>query len=225
MTFAIVLVVTVLACFALRDLIHKAPVVFYALAVVVDVLYLLVSALDVPFWLWKISFELIQECLLPLSLFVVVMYIGCFARDSKISRWLRPIRAELSIMACILAAGHMAAYMGLYVAQIMGGNARANVMAAFAVALALLVLLLVLGVTSFNAVKRRMKKESWAKLQKWAYVFFGLVYVHLMFMLTPSALQGGGAAQVSVAVYTVVFGAYAVARLLRAARDGKQSVA
>ncbi|MFQ8866773.1 MAG: hypothetical protein ACLR67_00475 [Eggerthella lenta] len=55
----------------------------------------------------------------------------------------------------------------------------------------LLVLLLVLGVTSFGFVKKHMRTESWKRLQRWAYVFFGLVYVHLMLMLAPAASRGG----------------------------------
>ncbi len=90
---------------------------------------------------------------------------------------------------------------------------------ALVVALALLVLLLVLGVTSFGFVERRMRTESWKRLQRWAYVFFGLVYVHLMLMLAPAASRGGEAALVTVAVYTVVFGAYAVLRVRRAFVD------
>ena len=95
----------------------------------------------------------------------------------------------------------------------------ANVLSALVVALALLVLLLVLGVTSFGFVKKHMRTESWKRLQRWAYVFFGLVYVHLMLMLAPAASRGGEAALVTVAVYTVVFGAYAVLRVRRALVD------
>ena len=90
---------------------------------------------------------------------------------------------------------------------------------ALVVALALLVLLLVLGVTSFGFVERRMRTESWKRLQRWAYVFFGLVYVHLLLMLLPSALHGGLAAQASVAVYSVVFVGYALCRVGRALAD------
>ena len=88
-----------------------------------------------------------------------------------------------------------------------------------AVAAAITVLLVVLGVTSFNSVKARMSKQIWVKVQKWAYVFFGLTYVHVLAMLLPSALGGGAAAVQSVAAYTVVFGAYAVLRVARAKRE------
>ena len=156
--------------------------------------------------------------MLSLALFVVVMYIGVFAKGSKVHQWLKPVRSELSIIACILACGHMAVYLGSYAPRL-GGTLGVNVVSALVVALALLVLLLVLGVTSFAFVKRRMRTDSWKRLQRWAYVFFGLVYVHLMLMLAPAASQGGEAAVASVVVYTVIFGAYAALRVRRALVD------
>ena len=111
-------------------------------------------------------------------------------------------------------------YLASYLPRnVLGGAVSPNVMASFAVAVVLLVLLLVLGVTSFNAVKRRMRTDTWKKVQKLAYPFFLLVYVHLLLMLAPSALHGGIAATASVAVYSAVFLAYLVLRLFRAAKD------
>ena len=89
---------------------------------------------------------------------------------------------------------------------------------ALAVALVLFALLLVLGVTSFNFVKKRMRKESWKRVQMLAYPFFLLVYAHLLLMLLPAALKGGLAAQASVAVYSAVFVGYVSLRLYRAAK-------
>ena len=94
---------------------------------------------------------------------------------------------------------------------------------ALALALALFALLVVLGVTSFNVVKKRMKKETWKRVQLLAYPFWGLVYVHLLLMLVPSALRGGAPAQMAVAVYSVVFVGYAVLRIRRAAVDRRKA--
>ena len=87
------------------------------------------------------------------------------------------------------------------------------------VALILLVLVIVLGVTSFNFVKRRMGGRVWKNVQRWAYPFFGLAWAHLMFMLVPAAAKGGEQATVSVAIYTVLFAAYFVLRIVRAVKD------
>lgn len=224
MTFLVVLVATIVAVLALRQPLHKWPVAFYALAVVADVAYiagiegLLPRAVASPLTL------LMGKCMLSLALFVVVMYIGVFAKGSRVHQWLKPVRAELSILACILACGHMAVYLASYAPRL-GGALGANVLSALVVALALLVLLLVLGVTSFGFVKKHMRTDSWKRLQRWAYVFFGLVYVHLMLMLAPAASRGGEAAVASVPVYTVVFGAYAVLRVRRALVDRRAGAA
>lgn len=216
MTFAIVLLITAVACYALRDFLHRRPVLFYALAIAVDVAYLCLKFVGGLYVLWRVLFELIQECLLPLALFVIVMFIGCFSRESKISQRLRPVRAELSIVACILVLGHMCSYLGLYVNRVATGNAQGNVIASIAIAFALLILVAVLGVTSLNSVKRLMAKEVWVKLQKLAYAFFALVYLHLVLMLLPSAVNGGANALSSLLVYTLVFACYAVLRVRRA---------
>lgn len=216
MIFAVVLALTVLGCFLFRRAITAHPRLLYGFALAVDAAYLAADYLDAPYWLWSPLFVLVQKCLLSLALFTVVMYIGCFARTSRVALWLRPVRAELSIAACLLAAGHMAAYMGTYLSRLLMGSARGSVMVAFAIALGLLVLLLVLGVTSLQGVKRRMSADRWKAVQRWAYPFFGLIYVHLSLMLAPSALGGGASAQESLAVYTAVFGVYAVARIYRA---------
>lgn len=220
MTFALVLACTVAACFVLRNPLKACPAAFYAVAVAVDVAFIAGTFWGMPRGVWSVFFVLIQKCLLPLALFVVVMYIGALSKKSRPYRWLKAVRAELSIVAWILSLGHMAVYCSTYLPRLVtGGRMDLNVTASFAVAVVLLALLLVLGVTSFNAVKKRMHTETWKKVQKLAYPFFLLVYAHLLLMLAPSALHGGIAATTSVAVYSAVFVAYIVLRLVRAALD------
>ena len=220
MDFPLVFIGAVAAAFALRNPIKKAPVAFYVLAVAVSVLFIAAEFFPMPRAVWSALFLLVQKCMLALALFAVVMLIGVFSRDSRVGRWLRPIRAELSIIAWILSLGHMAVYLASYLPRL-GGVNKGAVMISFVVALVLFALLLVLGFTSFNVVKKRMKKDTWKRVQMLAYPFFGLVYLHLMLMLLPPALHGGAAAQVSVAVYSVLFAAYALLRVRRAMIDRK----
>ena len=220
MTFALVLLATVAACFALRNPLKACPLAFYLLAAAVDVAFVAGSTLGMPREVWTAFFVLIQKCLLPLALFVVVMYIAVLPRESRACAWLKPVRAELSIVAWILSLGHMAVYLMSYLPRIVAGGAfNGNVMVSFVVAVVLLALLLLLGVTSFQFVKRRMHTETWKKVQRLAYPFFALTYVHLLLMLAPSALHGGIAAGTSVAVYSVVFIGYFVLRPVRAVLD------
>lgn len=184
MTFALVLACTVAACFALRNPLKACPMAFYAAALLVDVAFVAGTFWGMPRDAWSVFFVLIQKCLLPLALFVVVMYIGVLDRGSRACMWLKPVRAELSIVAWLLSLGHVAVYGATYLPRIASGGAtNGNVAASFAVAVVLLALLAVLGVTSFNLVKRRMRTETWKKVQKLAYPFFLLTYVHLLLML------------------------------------------
>lgn len=220
MDFAVILAVTVIACFALRNPLKACPTAFYVAAIAIDAVYVWGVFFGLPRAVWSPLFVLIQKCELSLALFVVVMFIGCLNREGRAYRWLKPVRSELSIVAWFLSLGHMAVYLESYLPRLLGeGAVSGNVLGAFVLAIVLLVLLIVLGVTSFAFVKRRMRTDTWKKVQKLAYPFFGLVYVHLLLMLLPSALHGGLAAQASVAVYSVVFVGYALTRVGRALAD------
>lgn len=226
MTFALILLGTVAACFVLRNPIKRWPMLFYILAVAVDLVFIVGVYGGLPRALWSVFLVLIQKCTLPLALFIVVMYLGVFSRTSKPYLWLKPIRSELSIIAWILSLGHMAIYLASYVPRmIAGGSLNANVLWSFVLAIVLLVLLIILGVTSFNVVKKHLHTETWKKVQKLAYPFFLLVYVHVLLMLLPSALHGGIASSVTVGVYSVVFIAYVVLRLARALKDHREQEA
>lgn len=222
MTFAATLVVCVALCLALRKAIHRVPWVFYGLAVAADIVYLYVDQIGFSRPLRVFMFDQLQEAILPLALFCVVMFIGCLPRTSKIAQQLRQIRGELSIVACILCVAHMVLYLMSYAPKLSGGGVNSNVLVSFAVAVVLLVLFLVLGVTSFNFVKRRMSAVAWKRVQRLAYPFFGLVYVHLLLMLLPAALRGGEAALVNVSIYTVLFVGYALWRTQRALADRRE---
>lgn len=220
MSFTIILICSIAACFIFRNPIHRWPMVFYTLAVVVDVAFIAGSYFDMPRDVWMMFFLLIQKCTLSLALFIVVMYIGVLGKDSRMGHWLRPIRAELSIIAWILSLGHMAVYLESYVPRVLaGGTFNTNLLVSFMVAIVLFVLLILLGITSFNTVKKRMKSDVWMKVQKLAYPFFILTYAHLLIILLPSAMRGAQTATTSVTVYSVIFIAYIVLRLMRAYKD------
>lgn len=219
MGFVIVLACTVVLAYLLRKPLAKAPVVFYALGVALCVLYLMNVYGSLPRPVMEAMFLLMQKCTLALALFTVVMFIGVFRKDSKVGLAMRPVRAELSILACILTAGHMIVYLMAFLPRISAGTADGQTLFFLATALVLLLLVLILGITSFREVKRRMNAGTWKRVQRWAYVFFGLIYVHMMSILLPSALKGASTATVSIIVYTVLFALYAVLRIRRALLD------
>ena len=224
MTFAIVLGVSLLICWLFRNFIKDNPIVCYGIAIALDTLYLYGYFFGLPRGMWLVLSILIQKCMLALALFTIVMYIGVLPRKVKSSTSLLAIRSNMSIMACYLALAHMGVYLGTYVTSVFSGAAvKSNVLASFIVALAVFVLLLVLGVTSFRFVKHRMSGAAWKNVQKLAYPFFSLTFVHLAIVLAPAAAHGGAAAQTTIGVYSVVFSVYAVLRVYRVWVDGREA--
>lgn len=225
MGFLVILACVCALAYALRKQIRAYPWAFYCLAVALDVLLFADVAFSLPRELRLPISVLMHKGGLGVAMFVLVMWIGVFPRGGVLSRAFRPIRAELSIMACLLIAGHMAVYASSYIPYIAKGVLpQSNVFAAIVIAFVLLLLVLVLGITSLRAVKRRMKARTWKRVQNFAYLFYGLVLVHLALMLGPAALSGSRVAQESVVVYAIVFGGYIVARVWRAIVDRRERI-
>lgn len=221
MTFLFILVGTSVLVGLAAPSIRRTPVLWYGVALALDFVYAYGMIVGLPPGVLQLLTPLVQRGMLATSLFVVVMYCGVFPEHSAPRRLIAPIRTELSLMACLLAAAHCLNYLSSYVgvllmrANVLSGNQLASLI----IALALAVLLVVLGVTSIRAVKRRMRAASWKNLQRLAYGFFGLIYVHEVLILYPAAFKGSGDAAATLAVSTVVFGAYGVLRIVRYLKD------
>lgn len=225
MEILLLLVGTIAFCWLFRRPIRKAPWVFYLIAIALDVLLFANSFASLPHWLIRTISLLMQKGGLGVAMFLFVMWIGVFPRSGYLSKTFRPIRAELSIIACILIAGHMVLYLVAYLPRILSGAyVKPLVMYSFIIACILLVLVLVLGVTSFRFVKRHMAAKNWKKLQSLAYMFYALTLVHLLLMLMPSALAGNSRSIWAVIIYGVLFGGYIIARIARAIADKRERV-
>lgn len=216
-----VLAGTIVFALLFRNPLKRFPLIFYALALILGCLPFLTFWMSVPRVFQMLVLLPLQRCYLAFALFTVVMFIGVFSDESRIKAYFMPIRAELSIMACLLALPHIVRNIVTYVPKLFWDSLGVTVPMTLSVALAMLltVLLLVLGVTSFRAIKERMHTATWKKVQRFAYVFFVLIFVHLGLMLVPSALSGGVDARQNLIIYGVIFVLYGVLRLRKAFVD------
>ena len=132
----------------------KAPWVFYLLAVALDVLVVFAAQLDAPQWVYRSVILANGRCLFAFGLFTVVMFIGVLKDGSKAKRWLTPVRAELSIVASILAVGHMVRYINVYSPRVIASpSSLANgMLLSFVIAMLIGALLVLLAVTSITIV-------------------------------------------------------------------------
>lgn len=218
MRFVIALVLSFALVWLCAKLLKKYPVPFYLGAIVLVGLYFWGSATGVRGEAWSVFQPLMQRCALAFLLFSIVMFVGVLGERNPLRAHLMHIRRQLSILACIFACGHIAFYGASYLprlASAFSGNL------AFSLGLAALItaLMVVLWVTSAQRVKHAMKAASWKRVQRLAYPFYVLTYVHLALLLMPSAVAGNEVAVLSIAVYSVVMGAYVVLRLRKAAAD------
>ncbi len=222
MGLLVCIVIAVLFSWFLRKPVKDYPVVFYVTA-------LIVSALGIYFTWFPVSNDIvrtlvfsIQKGHLAFAFFVVVMFIGVFDPRASIRRSLNPVRAQLSIIASILIIAHFVPYLRGYLSMI-GSlfSYRSSIIISFFIAIILLVLLALLAVTSFDAIKKRMTTKSWKTLQKLAYVFFVLIFIHLAGFLTNAYLQGTDAVLISGTTYIVILVLYGVLRIRRYLIDRK----
>jgi DMSO/TMAO reductase YedYZ heme-binding membrane subunit len=221
MTLLITLVVVSLVVFACSTLIKKYTFIFYALAVILDGVYIFYRFFAAYDPLIFSLLQVMQKGLIAYALFAIVMFIGVFDESSKLRKRLYPIRGELSLVGFLFALGHIAGYLTSYLTTLIrdSGILPPSVMVSITVSFTSFILLLILGITTFNFVRSAMKPDRWKKIQRLSYVFFGLIYVHLMLMLMPAMRNDATAAIISASVYTALLVAYVALRVLKARRD------
>lgn len=223
MELLIALAISVLFAVLFRKQIKRYPVAFYIIAIAIDVLFLSKVLFGVSREFAVVVYPYLTRCLIGFAFFAVVMFIGVFSKGSKARHALMPIRGELSIIAAILTIGHVVNYLNSYLAQMLSGFVGMSeaMIISFVVSSLLIILLAALTVTSFNAVKTRMSKKSWKNLQKTAYVFFGLTYLHLLLVLAPTISSSGQRALFSICIYTLLMLVYVVLRVRKYVHDKK----
>ncbi|MPQ43336.1 ferric reductase-like transmembrane domain-containing protein [Clostridium tarantellae] len=158
---------------------------------------------------------------IALALFTIVMYTGALNKKWKITKILFSIRAQLSIIACILTLGHNILYgTKWFVKLFFDFNSLSGLkLVATIISLILIMIMIPLMVTSFPSVRKKMKFKVWKRIQKLAYVFYGLIYVHILLLYIPKINKGK---LMDVLIYGFIMGAYFIFRIIRYYIDKKR---
>jgi DMSO/TMAO reductase YedYZ heme-binding membrane subunit len=198
---------------------------FYAAALLVCIAGVYLTWNPPPDTVVRALVYAVQKGHVAFAFFTVVMFIGVFPQNSIVRRSLNSVRAELSIIASILIIGHFIPYLMNYITSISNVfSMRPSFISSFIIALILLVLLLMLASTSFYSVKRMMNATTWKGVQRFAYVFYCLIFVHLIGYLIIPVLGGSVGALVNVVIYGVILVVYVTARLARVRADARLTV-
>lgn len=197
----------------------KRPAVFYTLftALSLAVVTVTVTGARLPAWMRTWVQPVFSHAALAGAFFAYVMWAGALPNGTEAARRLMSVRGELSILACILTFAHNIIYGRTYFRTLFTSFSRLSPYQAAAVvcSLVLIAIMLPLFVTSFHPVRRRMPGRAWKRLQRLAYVFYALLYVHVMLLIIPLARAGRGGYAFNVWIYSAVFLGYAVCRILK----------
>ena len=228
MLLIISLIIVSLFIYFLKDSLKKHAGIYYIGAAVISIAVFLIGFLPMPLFLKNNILGIFAKGSLGTAMFVAVMYAGALPKGSKLIAPLMKIRGELSITAAILVLCHNFTYGITYFKMLFIKPAAlsATQLTAAIISIILITIMLVLTVTSFQVVRKKMKAKKWKQLQRTAYVFYGLMYVHIMLINIPYARLGLGTYIANVVIYSIVFLGYAAMRIakavsVKAARDGK----
>ncbi len=225
MLLIISLIIVSLFIYFMKDMLKKNPTVFYIGAAVISIAVFVLGFVDFPIWVKQNILGIFAKGSIGTAMFIFVMYAGALPKGSKFIAPLMRIRGELSITAAILVLCHNATYGTTYFKMLFTAPAALGTtqLIAAVVSAILIVLMLVLTVTSFPSVRKKMQPKKWKQLQRSAYVFYGLMYIHVMLINVPLARGGITSYILNVVVYSVVFIVYAAMRinkyLVRAGRN------
>jgi DMSO/TMAO reductase YedYZ heme-binding membrane subunit/uncharacterized protein with FMN-binding domain len=228
MLFIISLIIVALFIYFLKDSLKKYANIFYIGAAVISIAVFLLEFLPMHLFVKNNILGIFAKGSLGTAMFVVVMYTGALPKGNKLIAPLMKIRGELSITAAILVLCHNFTYGMTYFRMLFTKTSMlsATQLAAAVISLVLIAIMIVLTVTSFPSVRKKMQAKKWKQLQRTAYVFYGLMYVHIMLINIPYARLGLGMYVANVVIYSIVFLGYAAMRIskavsVKAARAGK----
>ncbi|MDY6037620.1 MAG: ferric reductase-like transmembrane domain-containing protein [Eubacterium sp.] len=197
------------------DAIKKVPVAFYVgiyfWTGFVIVYYSVRLYATMPQWFTSYFMDIFQRGIFSTVTFMIVMFLGTVRKHNKITKKLMKVRGEISIIGCLSALCHNVIFGMIYFTMLFKNPELMSTRSLIAsiLTIVLLALMLPLLITSFRSVRRKMKAKTWKNVQRLAYPFFILIYVHIMVLFTADISKN----IVSIAAYTAIYALYVILRL------------
>ncbi|WP_264174497.1 ferric reductase-like transmembrane domain-containing protein [Clostridium algoriphilum] len=151
-----------------------------------------------------------------IAFFILIMFAGAINPKWVITKKLLSIRAELAIIASIFIMPHSIIYLIRFIVLKLPKAFKTGVIpklyiAYISIGIIAFFIMIPLFITSFKKVRRKIKGIQWARLQRFAYIFYFLVYIHILLVL----LNGKYIEWLKLSSYTTIFGIYVVFKLIK----------
>lgn len=218
MLFLIALIIAFTFAFFCEKPLKKYPYIFYSAAALLTVVMAFLPSVDthnLPVFMNTYILGLFTRGALATALWCVVMIAGALPNGSVSIKKLMPIRGELSIFTAILTLGHNIGYGRTYFTMLFTNRERMseNQIYASICTIIMLAIMIPLTVMSFPKIRKKMNARLWKKIQRTAYLFYALIYIHVMLLTIPMAKSGREGYTFSVFIYSLVFFGYAFFRI------------
>lgn len=219
MLFLIALIIALFVAFFLDKPLKKHPTAFYVTASVLTACSIILLQSDID-----ISNRFVRDYIIGIfsrgalgaAFWAVVMWAGALPNGSAPIKKLMPIRGELSITAAILTFSHIITYGLQYISNFLKGRTGSGFVVTSIVCIIMVLIMIPLTVMSFKTIRKKMNAKRWKKIQRSAYIFYVLIYIHIIVLFVPKAQKGIEGYFLSVLVYSLVFIGYAVMRIRKA---------
>jgi DMSO/TMAO reductase YedYZ heme-binding membrane subunit/uncharacterized protein with FMN-binding domain len=221
MLFIISLFIALFTAFVLDKPLKKHPAAFYITAAVLTAASIYISQSDITItnrFLRDYVLGIFSRGAIGAAFWAVVMWTGALPNGSALIKKLMPVRGELSITAAVLTIAHIITFGLQYIRNLLNdrtgtGDAYRDFVITCLLSLAMTLIMLPLTVISFKAVRKKINAKTWKNIQRLAYLFYAMIYIHIMVLFVPKAQRGREGYFLSVLVYSAVFIGYAVLRL------------
>ncbi|MGD1822033.1 MAG: FMN-binding protein [Pleomorphochaeta sp.] len=151
--------------------------------------------------------RVVNRGFISLALFTIVMFIGALNKNSKIYKKLIPIRTQLSIIASIITIPHIFTLYQKCIFDIL------DLKVTGIITLIIFIFFVILFITSFKYFKIKLKGKNWKKVQRLAYPFFFLTFLHVFSVTALHISRAGTSAIIDLSIYSFVFLLYFILRL------------
>ena len=206
------LIAVIILTVGLNNIFKKQSKYFYMLATLISIV---VTSYEI-FKIWTgfklegIIFVLERSFMkgfISTALFILVMFAGALSKKWGITKKLLRVRAEMAILASILILPHFIIYTYKFLVRVFSGKPLSILYISFIIVA--FIIMIPLFITSFKKVRVSMSPSKWKIVQRWAYPFYFLVYVHIILILFNKKVFDLNA----VILYTVIFLGYFVLRI------------
>ena len=225
MLFIIALVLAICFVYFCDKPLKKHSAVFYITASVVTIAVIAVSQTELirsmPEFLKNYVISIFSKGSFAAALWCIVMWAGAFPNGSAPIKKIMPIRGELSIFAAVITLSHIVTYGITYIKNLtnnikLNRDPATDFIITCIISVILILIMFPLTIMSFKKIRKKMNASIWKKIQRSAYLFYALIYAHIMILYVPQAQRGMTEKYISIIVYSIVFIGYAVMRIRKA---------